>query len=175
MDSAIIAQQFQVDGWLVTADPLGSGNVNDTYLAIFRTVFDEKKVVIQRINKTVFTNPERLMENMHLVTNYAHQRLIAEHDSAERIWQLPKVIPTKEGKDFVIDDNGDYWRAITRIASAHSFESVQNTNHALEIGSVLGKFHHLVSDLPCDMLFDTLPGFHITPQYFEKLDHHPEV
>jgi len=170
MISAIIAQQFKVDGWLVSVEPLGSGNVNDTYLAIFRTVFNEEKIVVQRINKNVFTNPEHLMQNMQLVTHYAHQRLIDEHEKAERIWQLPKVIPSKDGQDYVIDEDGEYWRAITRIASAHSYDSVQNTNHALEIGSVLGNFHHILSDLPCDQLYDTLPGFHITPQYFEKLD-----
>lgn len=170
MIPAIIAQQFKLKGYLVNIEPLGSGNVNDTYIAIFRTVFDEKKVVIQRINKTVFTDPKHLMKNMHLVTEHCHQRLIAEHGDAERIWQLPKIIKSKTGKDFVIDDDGEYWRCITRIASAHSYDSVQNMNHALEIGSVLGKFHHLVSDLPCDRLFDTLPGFHITPKYFDKLD-----
>ena len=68
MISAIIAQQFDIEGYLVSVEPLGSGNVNDTYIAIFRTVFDEHKVVIQRINKTVFTKPEELMQNMHLVT-----------------------------------------------------------------------------------------------------------
>ena len=170
MISAIIAQQFDIEGYLVSVEPLGSGNVNDTYIAIFRTVFDEHKVVIQRINKTVFTNPVELMQNMHLVTEHAHQRLREEHDDAERIWQLPKVIPSKSGKDYIIDDQGEYWRAITRIASAHSYDAVQNINHALEIGSVLGNFHHILSDLPCDQLYDTLPGFHITPQYFQKLD-----
>ena len=170
MISAIIAQQFDIEGYLVSVEPLGSGNVNDTYIAIFRTVFDEHKVVIQRINKTVFTKPEELMQNMHLVTEHAHQRLREEHDDAERIWQLPKVIPSKAGKDFIIDDEGEYWRAITRIASAHSYDAVQNINHALEIGSVLGNFHHILSDIPCDQLYDTLPGFHITPEYFKKLD-----
>ena len=103
MISAIIAQQFDIEGYLVSIEPLGSGNVNDTYIAIFRTVFDEHKVVIQRINKTVFTKPEELMQNMHLVTEHAHQRLREEHDDAERIWQLPKVIPSKSGKDFIIE------------------------------------------------------------------------
>ena len=39
MISAIIAQQFDIEGYLVSIEPLGSGNVNDTYIAIFRTVF----------------------------------------------------------------------------------------------------------------------------------------
>ena len=170
MKAAVMAQQFDIEGWLVTVEPLGCGNVNDTYLAIFRTVFSEVKVVLQKINKRVFTEPVLLMQNMHLVTQHAHKKLIAEREKVERIWQLPKIIPTKDGLDYAIDDDGEYWRAITRIASAHAYEEVQSVDHAREIGSVLGNFHHLLSDLSCDLLYDTLPGFHITPSYFPKLD-----
>ncbi|MBQ6473609.1 MAG: aminoglycoside phosphotransferase family protein [Victivallales bacterium] len=170
MKAAIMAQQFDVDGWLVSATPMGYGNVNDTYNVIFRTVFSEENIVVQRINRKVFHNPEHIMHNMHLVTQHAHQKLIAEHDNADRIWQLPRVIPAKDGRDFAIDGSGDYWRAITRIASAHSYDTIQNTEHAREVGAVLGNFHHLMSDMPTEGLQDTLPGFHITPAYFARLD-----
>lgn len=39
MRAALIARQFDVQGRLVTVAPYGSGNVNDTYLAITRTTF----------------------------------------------------------------------------------------------------------------------------------------
>ena len=39
MRAALIARQFDVQGRLVTVEPYGSGNVNDTYLAIFRNKF----------------------------------------------------------------------------------------------------------------------------------------
>ncbi len=170
MKAAIMAQRFNVDGWLVSAFPMGDGNVNDTYQCIFRTVFSEEKIVLQRLNRHVFKNPEYVMENMHLVTQHAHRKLIEEHDFADRIWQLPRIIPSKDGKDYAIDGNGDYWRAITRIASAHSYETIQNAEHAREVGAVLGNFHHLMSDMDSSCLKDTLPGFHITPGYFVKMD-----
>ncbi len=170
MKSAKIAREFNVDGWLVSATSLSQGNVNDTYLVIFRTVFSEEKIVLQRINRNVFREPEKLMENMHTVTTYAHERLIAEHEKSDRIWQLPRVIPAKDGRDFVIDKDGEYWRAITRIASAHSYDSVRDADHAHEVGAVLGNFHHIISELPGERLHDTLPGFHITPRYLEQLD-----
>ena len=40
------------------------------------------------------------------------------------------------------------------------------------MGYALGRFHHLLSDLPPDRLADTLPGFHVTPGY---LAHYDEV
>jgi len=170
MKAAFMAQRFQVDGRLVTVEATGSGNVNDTYLVTFRTIFSEERFILQRINTRVFTQPDKVMNNMRLVTAHVHAHLEAEQDDADRIWQLPRVIPAKDGKDYAVDSDGECWRAISLIASAHSYEQVQSPEHAHEIGAVLGQFHRLISDMPCDVLHDTLPGFHITPTYLEKLD-----
>ena len=49
MRAALIARQFDVQGRLVSVEPYGSGNVNDTYLAIFRTTFSEQRFIVQRV------------------------------------------------------------------------------------------------------------------------------
>lgn len=165
-----MAQRFDVAGRLVTVNYAGGGNINDTYLAIFRTVFSEERFILQRINKKVFADPTKVMSNIHLVTQHCHQKLEEEQDFSDRIWQIPRVIPTKDGKDYTIDADGDYWRAITVIASATAFDKIQSPEHALEIGSVLGQFHRIISDLDMSNMSDTLPGFHITPGYLKTLD-----
>ena len=170
MKAALIAPKFDVAGRLVTVENAGEGNVNDTYLAIFRTTFSEERFILQRINKRVFPHPEFIMENMRAVTEHVHRRLEAEADTADRIWQLPRIIPAKDGKDYVVDGEGDYWRAISLIASAHSYGQVQSIEHAHEAGFVLGQFQRVISDLPAERLHDTLEGFHITPGYLAKLD-----
>ncbi len=164
------AEQFAVPGRLVLVLPTGSGNVNDTYVAIFRTTFSEERVVVQKINRHVFSNPAWIMENMRAVTEHVHQRLEAESDGADRVWQLPRVIACRDGRDYFIDESGDYWRAITLIASAQSFERAQNSEHAFEAGTVLAQFHRLLSDMDPTELRDTLPGFHVTPRYLEMYD-----
>jgi len=170
MKAALIAPKFAVGGRLVTVEAVGDGNVNDSYLAVFRTTFSEERFVLQRINKRVFPHPEYIMENMRVLTEHVHARLEAESDKSDRIWQLPRIIPAKDGQDFVIDGQDDYWRAITLIASAHSYGQVQSIEHAHEAGYVLGHFQRVISDLPPDKLRDTLVGFHITPGYLKKLD-----
>jgi len=170
MKAALIARMFDVPGRLVTVTSYGSGNVNDTYLVIMRTTFSEERFVLQRINGRVFPNPEDIMLNMRVVTDHVHRRLEEEADREDRIWQLPKVIPAKNGSDYVTDGEGEFWRAISLIASAHSYERVQSPEHAYEAGYVLGHFQRVISDLPVDRLRDTLPGFHITPGYLAKLD-----
>ena len=170
MKAALMAKQFDVAGRLVTVKPAGNGNVNDTYLAIFRTTFSEERFILQRINKRVFPQPAHIMENLRVITGHVHQQLEAEADHADRIWQLPRIIPAKNGLDYAIDGDGEYWRAISLIASAHSYDNVQGLEHAYEAGIVLGQFQRLISDVPATSLRDTLPGFHITPSYFQKMD-----
>lgn len=170
MKAALIAPKFDIAGRIVTVEQNGDGNVNDTYMAIFRTTFSEERIILQRINKRVFARPEYIMANMRVLTEHVHRRLEAEAHLSDRIWQLPRVIPAKDGTDFVIDADGEYWRAITLIASAHSYGQVQSIEHAHEAGFVLGNFQRLISDLGVDKLYDTLEGFHITPGYLDKLD-----
>jgi len=165
-----MAQQFDVKGRLVTAEATGHGNVNDTYLVIFRTTFSEERFILQKINTRVFAKPWLIMENMRLVTEHVHRRLEEEAHLSDRIWQLPRVIPTKDGRDCATDGDGEYWRAISLIASAHSYESVQSPEHAYEAGFVLGQFQRLISDIPPEKLHDTLVGFHVTPGYLAQLD-----
>jgi Ser/Thr protein kinase RdoA (MazF antagonist) len=167
-----IAQQFDVPGRLVSVKEHGDGNVNDTYIVVFRTTFSEEKFILQRISSAVFAEPMHILHNMKLLTEHAHIKLEAEAaaDTADRIWQLPKLIPTKSGNSFVIDDDGNYWRAISLIASASSYEMVQNIEHAYEVGTVLGKFHETIADLPIEQLKDPLPGFHETPNYLAEYD-----
>ena len=170
MKAALMARKFEVAGRLVTVESTGRGNVNDTYLVISRTTFSEERFILQRINRCVFPHPEYIMENMRLVTEHVHQRLEAEADQADRIWQLPRIIPAKDGRDYVIDGDGEYWRAISLIASAHSYENVQSLEHAYEAGFVLGQFQRLISDISASQLHDTLEGFHVTPGYLKKMD-----
>ena len=170
MQAAFMAQRFQVAGRLVTVDATGSGNVNETFQAIFRTVYSEERFFLQRISPNVFREPERVMKNMLYVTSFVHQRLEEEAAFSDRIWQLPRIIPAKDGKSYTIDGDGYYWRAITAIASASSYNSIQSPEHAYEIGAVLGHFHRIFSELDVTRLSDTLPGFHITPQYLAQLD-----
>lgn len=170
MKAALIAQKFDVAGRLVTVEPHGSGNVNDTYIAIFRTTFSEERFVLQKINTRVFPHPKHIMENMRLVTEHVHRKLEREAHLSDRIWQLPRVIGAKNGEDLVQDGDGEYWRAISLIASAHSYDRVQGPEHAFEAGFVLGQFQRLISDIDVAKLHDTLEGFHVTPGYLGKLD-----
>jgi hypothetical protein len=165
-----IAAEFQVPGQVVTVLNIETGNVNDTYRVIKRTTYSEVQFVLQRISKAVFPRPDLVMSNMKAITDYGHEQLEKQVTQANRIWQLPKVISTLDGKDYFIDQKGNYWRALSMIASATSHEKVIDVEHAFEAGYVLGHFQRIIAEFPIDQLEDTLPGFHITPGYLAYHD-----
>jgi len=170
MIAETIAMQFEVPGQLVALESIGSGNVNDTYRVVLRTTFSEEQFILQRINQAVFKEPALVMANMKAVTDHAHKRILEEAEQADRIWQLPRVIPSMNGDDFVVDENGEYWRALSMIASTTSYERISIPEHAAEAGRVLGHFQRIIADFPIEKMEDTLPGFHITPDYLKKYD-----
>lgn len=164
------AGQFRIPGDLVAVVPLGGGNVNDTYVAHFRTSYDETRVILQRINRHVFQQPQHVVANMRLVTNHIHERLARERLTHDRIWQLPRMLTTRQGEAVFVDSAGDTWRALSLIDSATAYPRTQSESHAEEVGRVLGQFHRLLSDFETTRLHDPLPGFHITPLYLGRYD-----
>lgn len=170
MELSTLIKEFDVHGRLVTIMSTGRGNVNDTFLAIFRNTFEEFQVILQRVNSKVFPEPERIMRNLRVVTAHVHAKLEQDCDRADRVWQMPQIVKTRAGDDFFIDDKGDFWRVITKIPSATCFDETQSVEHAHECGTVIGYFHWLLSDLPHAGLSDPLPGFHITPGYLAAYD-----
>ena len=130
MTPEAIAAHFDVPGQVVTVLDIDTGNVNDTYRVIKRTTYSEVQFVLQRISTAVFPNPELVMSNMKAITDYAHERLEESVTKSNRIWQLPRVIPTLDGKDFLQDEAGGFWRALSMIASATSHATISTSRRS---------------------------------------------
>jgi hypothetical protein len=162
---ALLAGQFEMDGNVITVREFGNGNINDTYIVTLDGP-EDGKFVLQRINTNVFKYPQLIMKNMRVFTEHVHRRVKTEG----QFWQTPRVIPTKDGHYFFMDDEDKFWRAISLIDHAQSFDMIKDLDHAREVGHALGMFQNLISDLPTQSLEDTLEGFHITPRYLQSYD-----
>jgi Ser/Thr protein kinase RdoA (MazF antagonist) len=163
-------KEFNVRGRLVYIDSINRGNVNDTYEAVFRAGAAVQRIILQRINRRVFPRPDWIMENMRKVTDHVMADVERDAGAAGREWGFPQVIPTKAWGDFFLDDEGEYWRALTMVDASTSYAKVRNAEHAREAGMVLGCFHRMISDVDIAGLHDPLPGFHILPEYLRKYD-----
>jgi hypothetical protein len=165
MDNLIaVAQQFEPQGRIVEVREYGSGNVNDTYLVTLEGA-EESHFVLQRVNTHVFRHPELIMLNMRIFTDHVRKRLEREPLEASRRWEVPRVLPARDGHDYYLDAQGGFWRAISCVGNSTCYQTVQNTAHAREAGYALGMFQNLISDLDIALLHDTLEGFHVTPRY----------
>ena len=167
-DVVAIANQFKPQGQVQTIQAFGSGNINSTFLV---TLDDgDQHFILQRINTQVFQQPELVMRNISIFSDHVRQRLQRIALKGDRPWKVPRVLITQSGQDHWIEPDGSFWRAISYINPAQSFDEIQNLDHAQEIGSALGIFHLLLSDLPPERLAYTLEGFHITPHYLAHYD-----
>lgn len=164
---SVIAQQFAPSMRILHVQEFGTGNINDTYLVTTDAVAPaDRQFVLQRINTQVFKQPRLIMQNMRVFTEHMRRRARQE----QQHWEMPRVIPGCDGQDFSIDGEGNFWRAISYVHGARSFETIGDTHLAREVGYALGTFQYLISDLPVDQLADTLEGFHVMPRYLEGFD-----
>jgi len=160
-----VAEAFHGEGCVSAIDPLGSGNVNDTYLVNSAGGLS----VLQRINTAVFQRPELVMHNLHQLSLHMQRKLQQGHPAlGSRRWEHPQLICTRSGdQTWHCCEAGGFWRSLSFIPQADTVDVIAGAPQARELGSGLGVFHSLISDLPVDALADPLEGFHITPLYLE--------
>jgi Ser/Thr protein kinase RdoA (MazF antagonist) len=154
---------------IARVEPYGSGNINDTYRVSLASD-DGGQFILQRINQNVFPYPKLIMANLRIVLRHADAKDAALAEG--RRWELPQVLSTREGQDYVIDERDEFWRGLSYIEGATAYPEVRDAQHAAEAGYALGRFQRLINDVDTDVLHDTLPGFHIMPHY---LAHYEEV
>jgi hypothetical protein len=164
-----IANQFEPGAQINTIQHHGSGNINSTFLV---TLDLQPPFILQRLNTAVFCQPELVMDNICILSDYVHQMLEQDNSSSSRRWLMPRVLLTPQDQNHYVAEDGTFWRGISFIDNSQSFDTIQNQQHAQEIGYGLGMFHRLLTNLPPEQLADTLEGFHITPEY---LAHYHQV
>jgi Ser/Thr protein kinase RdoA (MazF antagonist) len=165
-----IAERFDLGGRVSGIQPLGHGNVNDTYLVSLEGS-PHAAVVLQRLNTRVFSNPELVMGNLVTFSRHVEARLrTPPRQLSGRRWIVPRVFQARADGQAWVWDGPSFWRVLGFVEGAHSLEQIGHTGHAHEIGFALGLFHTLISDLPVENLADTLEGFHITPVVLRHFD-----
>jgi len=73
-DLARIASQFDLGGVVGLIEPLGNGNVNDTYRVTLKAP-GVQSFVLQRLNTRVFPQPELVMGNLRTFSDHVASQL----------------------------------------------------------------------------------------------------
>ena len=160
-------RKFCPQGLLVALTPYGSGHIHDTFLALLlEKDGTERKMILQRINKTVFRNPEKTMENITHITEYLRQQIAEEggDPARETLCFLPY-----EGKPFYRDTIGEYWRCCPYIEGTATYDIPEDPALFKESALAFGRFQQRMTHFPADTLFESIPHFHDTPARLEAL------
>lgn len=153
-----ILQHFEIE---TNAESYGNGHINDTYLVTM------PRYILQRINTSIFTNPDELMDNIENVTAFLRRKLIAAGGDADR--GTLTVVPAKDGgKCYKVDDN-NVFRVYRFIEGTKTIENSKTAEDLYEAGVGFGNFQKLLADFPVDRLYETIRDFHHTPKRIEAL------
>lgn len=151
-----IASKFDLASAPVSAQPCGSGLINDTYL--ITTESDETpNYILQRINHSIFTDVDLLQENMVKITDHIRKRLKAA-GAKDIDRRTLTVVPTKDGKLYYFDGES-YWRVTIAIRDCYTHEQA-TPEMAYRTGRAFGEFHAYFMGDDVPVLGETIPDFH---------------
>jgi Ser/Thr protein kinase RdoA (MazF antagonist) len=170
-----IFEYFAADGTFFQGEPYGSGHIHDTFR--IQTAEEEKDdYILQRLNNKIFKNIPELQHNIERVTVHLRNKLrnIPGSDIKRECLCL---IPSKDGKTWITDSHGNYWRMYIFITNHHSYNFVDSPDKAFEGGKAIGRFQAMLSDMPGGPLHETIPWFHDIERrlltFTSKIDENP--
>ena len=162
MALAEVLKQYSSIGNLKGDCEYGNGHINDTYLLEYD---NNREVILQRINRSIFKEPEKLMENIYLVTSFLKDKIIKRGGDYTR--ETLNLIDTNDGNYFYKDSDGDIWRAYDFIKDTVCYEKVESANEFYESGFAFGNFQNMLSNFPVEKLSEVIKDFHNTQKRYE--------
>jgi Ser/Thr protein kinase RdoA (MazF antagonist) len=158
---------FMADGTFLNGEPYGSGHIHDTF-RIQTAESDKDDYILQRLNNRIFKNIPELQHNIERVTVHLRNKL-GKIPGSDIKRECLSLIPSAEGRTWVVDNNGNYWRMYIFISNHHSYNLVDNPDKAFEGGKAIGRFQAMLSDMQGGPLFETIPWFHNIEKRLEAL------
>ena len=158
-----ILSQFPFEGNLKSINAIDEGHINTTYSADF----GKQKYIIQKINTSVFNNPDELMQNITAVTEHLSSVLQAEGEDPSR--QTLHFLKSSLGKAYYKSDDGSCWRSYVYLDNCYTVDSLCSEDEIYEAARAFGKFQYLLRDFSSENLFETIKDFHHTPKRLEAL------
>lgn len=157
-----ILSAYRFPDTLLGAVRYGQGHINDTFCVICQPPEgDAVRFILQRINRNVFPEPEKLMENFLGITAFLRKKV------ADPSRETLNLIFTADGKPWYTDSQANVWRLMPYIENTDCFQSA--TPELFEASArAFGRFQYLLKDYPADTLHETIPSFHDTEDRYRK-------
>ncbi|SFC67742.1 phosphotransferase enzyme family protein [Pseudoalteromonas denitrificans] len=144
----------------VTIKPIGNGHINTTLLL----QGTKSPVVVQKLNTYVFPELNELVNNARLIERHLENKKNSNNYKLDII----KHVATTEQK-YLVDINGDNWRALEFIGGSYSEDVVINKQQAKIAANAFGQFAAALEDFDAKKLFPVIPDFHHLAKRIEAL------
>ena len=159
---------FSIPGCFLACKPCGNGHINDTYMIEFEQDGQISRYSLQHMNRTVFTDPVALMENILHVTDYLKNQIMEQGGDPQR--ETLDFVHAKTGEPYFVDSYGEYWRAYHFIENAYALEELSGPEDFYESAIAFGHFQKMLDEFPADSLHETIAGFHDTKFRFTAFE-----
>ena len=144
------AEQFRLEGKILSIEPYGEGHINVTMLV----TTDKKRYILQKMNTRVFPNSDGLMKNICYVT---------EHLGKQGVETL-EVIPTVDGASYLKGE--ECYRVYAFIENTVTYQTVSDEKVFENSGFAFGEFQNYLASFDASLLTETIARFHDTPKRF---------
>lgn len=164
-DVLAIAAKFKLNATPVSFSECTNGHINSTY---FIDTDNGDRYVLQRINTSIFRDPEGLMRNILGVTDHIRRKLADECGDTER--GTLRFIMTADGGAYYSDEDGGAWRVYLYIGDVESYQSASSPEVFEDVGRAFGHFQMQLADYDAATLCETIPNFHNTPSRYADFE-----
>jgi len=131
-----------------SAEAFGTGLINNTW----KVVSAGKFYILQRINDTVFKNPQGIAGNIRLMADY----LGLHHPE----YRFVAAIASMNAEEMIFIKGEGFFRLFPFVAGSHSRDVVETPDQAYEAAAQFGRFTHLLSGIDLSRFTITIPFFH---------------
>ena len=154
-------EAFEFDGEIAGALRYGEGHINDTFTVYTqRRDGSEKRFLLQRINRHVFRDVARLMENIVGVTEYLGERILEA--GGDPLRETLTVIRDREGHSYFTASDGGAWRCYLFIENTVCYQTPENPGVFKAAAEAFGRFTRRLEKYPVHSLYETIKDFHNT-------------
>ena len=164
----LIAKIFEIDGEIISIDPISNGIINQTYDVKILEENTERRYVFQRLNIFVFKNPKRIMQNIEKITTHISAKLEDAGKSRDCVMHFAH---RANGKNYYTIDGG-FWRVSEYVPNTVTFNSCEDLEKLRSAGKAFGEFQTMLADFDASELFETIPNFHNTRSRIAVLMRH---
>ena len=160
-----IAKEFNLQGEVIDVFKCGNGRINKTFK--IETLDNDSKIheyILQRINTKLFTDPDSLMNNIELVTEFVKKRT---KETGSKMSVL-SIVKTYDGKNYFKNYDGNCYRIYDYIKNSRSIDScADNPELFYECGKIFGEFQNMLRDFDAKQLVEVIPNFHNTRKRYD--------